>query len=71
MRHSQVQVGLIKPKYVSTSAACKAYGLGLSTLYKLLGSGQVRSVAIGRRRLVELASMDAYYASRAADSRTA
>jgi excisionase family DNA binding protein len=35
-------------------------GIGRSTVYQLLGNGQLRSVKIGRRRFVSAAALEAY-----------
>ena len=39
-------------------AAAQAYGLSRTTLYKLLSEGRLRSVLVGRRRLILRDSLD-------------
>lgn len=41
-------------------AVCSKYGLGRSTIYRLLERNEIASAKVGRRRLVNLASMDEY-----------
>jgi len=40
--------------------ACRLSGIGRTTLYSLLSAGDIRSVRIGRRRLVVVESLRAY-----------
>jgi excisionase family DNA binding protein len=40
-------------------AAAKAYGLSRTTLYKLMAEGRLKSVLVGRRRLILRESLDA------------
>jgi excisionase family DNA binding protein len=40
--------------------AAAALGLGRSTVYKLIGSGELFTVRVGARRLVPEAAVDAY-----------
>ena len=35
---------------------CRSSGLGITTVYKMLSDGRLQSVAIGKRRLIILAS---------------
>lgn len=42
----------MEPLLVSVEDAAKAIGLGKSKLYELLLSGQLKSLKIGRRRLI-------------------
>ena len=37
--------------------ACEAVGLGRTKLYELIGGGEIDTIAIGRRRLVRIASL--------------
>jgi excisionase family DNA binding protein len=41
----------------SVSEACQAIGIGKTKLYELIGSGQLRTTTIGRRRLVLVDSL--------------
>ena len=47
-----------KPLAVTVNSACELTGLGRTTIYKLIGTGQLDSVSIGRKRLVLSASID-------------
>lgn len=44
--------------------AAKAYGLSRTTLYKLLSEGRLKSVLVGRRRLILRDSLDALLGGR-------
>jgi excisionase family DNA binding protein len=52
-------VSNIDVKAYHVDAAAKAYGLSRTTLYKLLAEGRLKSVLIGRRRLILRDSLDA------------
>jgi len=65
MRLPQTQADF-QPKYAPVTVAYRAYGIGASTLYKLIAEGRVRSTKLGKRRLVELASLDAVFEENAA-----
>jgi excisionase family DNA binding protein len=43
--------------------ACKAAGLGRTTLYELIAAGRVRAMKAGTRTLVEAESLRRYLAS--------
>lgn len=47
---------------VSEAAAAQALGLGKTKTRELLVSGQLRSVRVGRRRLVPVAALEAFVA---------
>jgi excisionase family DNA binding protein len=40
--------------------AAAMVGVGRSTFYKLMDSGEIRTVRIGRRRLIERAELDRF-----------
>jgi excisionase family DNA binding protein len=42
-------------------------GISRSTLKMLIGSGQLRPVAIGRRRFIRVAALEQFIAERASD----
>jgi excisionase family DNA binding protein len=48
---------------LSILAACERAGIGRSFLYERMADGSIRSVKAGRRRLVDLASLEAWAAS--------
>ncbi len=43
--------------------ACKAAGLGRTTLYELIAAGRVRAMKAGTRTLIEADSLRSYLAS--------
>jgi excisionase family DNA binding protein len=47
-----------KPLAVSVETACKLLGVGKTSMWALIKSGRVRTVSIGRRRLVIYASLE-------------
>jgi excisionase family DNA binding protein len=47
----------LEPLNVSIPEAARLLAIGRSTAYELLKSGQLRSVSIGTRRLVTMASI--------------
>lgn len=60
-RHDHGRLGRIvagAPITLRISDACATSGLSRSTIYRLLWSGELESVSIGRRRLVVAASLE-------------
>jgi excisionase family DNA binding protein len=49
----------LKPVSVTINDACKITGLGRTKVYELIAQGTLESVAIGRRRLVLYAAIEA------------
>jgi len=49
----------LKPLGVSVNNACELVGVGKTKLYELISDGRVRSVKVGKRRLIEYASLEA------------
>lgn len=47
------------PRMASVADAATILGLSRPTVYRLIGSGQLDTVKIGRRRLVRMVSLDA------------
>jgi excisionase family DNA binding protein len=49
------------PRLVSVTVgdACQITGLGLTTIYELIGAGTLKTAKVGRRRLVMYASIEA------------
>ena len=47
-----------RPLAVSVKTACKLVGVGRTSMWALIKSGRVRTVSIGRRRLVIYASLE-------------
>ena len=51
------------PLLLNIKAACERSALGRSSLYLRLNEGSIRSVTVGRRRLIDASSLDAWVAS--------
>jgi excisionase family DNA binding protein len=47
----------LKPLAVDIPEACRLTGLGRSKLYELLSTGEIRSITVGRRRLIPVAAL--------------
>jgi excisionase family DNA binding protein len=47
----------LEPLLCSIPEGARALGLGRSKIYELIGSGQIETVTIGRRRLIRVASI--------------
>jgi excisionase family DNA binding protein len=48
-----------KPVWLSVEDALYATGIGRTKLYELLGKGTLKSISVGRKRLISLASIEA------------
>jgi excisionase family DNA binding protein len=48
----------LKPLTVDIKTACRLVGIGHSTLWKLISSGKLKSISIGRRRLIIYSSLE-------------
>jgi excisionase family DNA binding protein len=48
-----------KPLAVPVKAACQLVGVGHTTMWALIKEGRVKTVSVGRRRLVIYASLEA------------
>jgi excisionase family DNA binding protein len=48
----------MKPLAVSVKIACKLVGVGNTTMWALIKAGRVKTISIGRRRLVVYASLE-------------
>lgn len=55
--------GAVPPVLYSVSEAAQALRLGRSEIYELIRSHQLRTVKIGRRRLVPVVALTEYIAS--------
>ena len=49
----------LKPITVTIETALRASGLGRTKLYELIGNGTLKTITIGRRRLVVYSSLEA------------
>ena len=47
-----------RPLAVSVKTACKLVGVGRTSMWALIKSGSVKTVSIGRRRLIIYASLE-------------
>jgi excisionase family DNA binding protein len=48
---------LIEPLTITVGTACRLSGLGPTKLWELVRGGQLKSVYVGRRRLIEYQSL--------------
>ena len=48
----------IQPLAVTVADACRLSGLGTTTIYELIKEQRLRTVTVGRRRLVIFASLE-------------
>jgi hypothetical protein len=55
----------IRPLAVPVKVACKLVGVGNTTMWGLIKAGRVRTVSIGRRRLVIYGSLELLLADEA------
>lgn len=49
----------MKPIAIPVREACQVGGLGRTKLYELVKTGELKTVSVGRRRLVLFASLEA------------
>lgn len=49
----------LKPITITINEALRVSGLGRTKLYELIGSGTLKTITVGRRRLVVYASLEA------------
>jgi excisionase family DNA binding protein len=54
----------VKPLAVPVKTACRLVGVGNTTMWALIKSGRVKTVSLGRRRLVIYASLEALLLNR-------
>jgi len=54
----------IKPLAVPVKSACRLVGVGNTSMWALIKAGRVKTVNIGRRRLVIYASLEALLSGR-------
>jgi excisionase family DNA binding protein len=61
-QHAQAEAGrtLLKPITVTVAKTCHLTSLGNTKIYELIKEGRLKSVAVGRRRLVFVSSIDAF-----------
>jgi len=53
-------------RLMSVTGAAVRLGISRATLYAEIGSGRLRTVKVGRRRLIPASAIDAYIAARGA-----
>lgn len=56
--------GNARPLAVAPAEAARLLGCGRTTLYYLLGTGDLPSFTLGRRRLIRVAALEAWIATR-------
>jgi excisionase family DNA binding protein len=67
MKAANTPGGALTPLLFSVTDAARLLGLGRSKLYELLSAGEVRTVKVGRRRLVPADALAEYVARLTAD----
>jgi excisionase family DNA binding protein len=55
---SRHETGSAKPLAVTVKRACELIGVGNTTMYELIHDGRVKTIRIGRRRLVIYHSLE-------------
>ena len=63
MRTQSRENALIPPVLYRVDEAAEALRISRSVIYELIRSGQLRTVKVGRRRLVPVQALDDYVAS--------
>ena len=58
MRHHGEGAASNKPLAVPVKTACKLVGIGSTTMWALIKAGRVKSVRLGRRRLILFSSLE-------------
>jgi excisionase family DNA binding protein len=60
-QHAEAEAGRtpLKPITVTVAKTCHLTSLGNTKIYELIKAGKLKSIAIGRRRLVFVSSIDA------------
>lgn len=56
----------LAPLALSPSEAARILGCGRTKLYELLGTGEIKSFHLGRRRLIRLSAIEAWISDREA-----
>ncbi|MGO9543430.1 MAG: helix-turn-helix domain-containing protein [Rhodomicrobium sp.] len=56
---TQSQKPRIEARALRIKDAAQAYGISRSLIYKMMGDGRLRTVKIGRRRLIPVAAIEA------------
>jgi excisionase family DNA binding protein len=59
----------LTPLLLSVGSACRILGLSRSSLYALMASGRIRSVTVGRRRLIPREAINEFIAGLPAEYR--
>jgi excisionase family DNA binding protein len=62
MAHETALLGTIDPLAVSVHAAARVSGIGRTRLYEAMGSGELASCKVGKRRLIMLDDLRAWLA---------
>ncbi len=56
--------GELRPLAVAPEAGAKAIGVSRSQIYKMIASGEIVSITVGRRRLVPVAAFEDWLAAK-------
>ena len=56
-----------RPKLVDGEVACHYMGIKRSKLWQLILSGELKSIKVGRRRLIPMSAIDDFIASKLAE----
>ncbi len=67
MAHETALLGTIDPLAVSVHAATRVSGIGRTRLYEVMGSGELASCKVGKRRLIMLDDLRAWLARQRQD----
>jgi excisionase family DNA binding protein len=63
---AELAAAIAGDRLLDVEEAAEQLGVGRSKVYQLIGSGDLASIAIGTRRKVSRAAVDAYIAARSA-----
>jgi hypothetical protein len=67
MAHSDVQPRPLDPLAISVGRAVQTSGIGRTRLYEAMGSGELASCKIGKRRLILVEDLGAWLARHRAE----
>ena len=57
-KHSPSLAPPLRPVAVRLSDACRALGIGNTSLYDMMGKGEIKSIRIAGRRLIPVSEID-------------
>jgi excisionase family DNA binding protein len=59
----------IEARALRIKDAAQSYGISRSLIYKMMGDGRLRTVKIGKRRLIPVAAIEALFEGEEGDSK--